>query len=224
MAILYDRFRLYLNIDNPLYIVGSSGTIDGYQFTSPAVDVGKYPDKVTDVRFGFDARLLGEVGGPLRLGLGAQIYVPSGERATYVTDGNYRGMIRALIAGNSGAYAYAAQVGVHIRPRDNVPIPNTPRGSELLFGTAGGPKFPITCDGKLNVIIGPEIYGQTAFRWFLGATTTAVEALATARLEQTRESGSLLRFKLGAGTGIQRQFGAPEWRVLAAIELQDRVK
>jgi hypothetical protein len=41
---------------------------------------------VSDPRIGFDIRLLGEPGGLLRLGTGAQLIFPNGNRSDYVTD------------------------------------------------------------------------------------------------------------------------------------------
>ena len=96
------------------------------------------PDILTDVRIGFDARILGDPKGPFRLGAGAQLYVPSANEdpAEYVTDGTVRAMGRVLFAGDVGMLTYAGQLGAHVRPRDDSPTPGAPQGSELLFGAA----------------------------------------------------------------------------------------
>ncbi len=223
MALLYDRYRLYLNLSTPLYTSGKSGTANGYRFTSPAVDVGKYPDKVTDIRLGFDTRLLGDANGPFRVGLGAQLIVPSGERALYFSDGTYRAMGRLLLAGDPGIFTYAGHLGLHVRPRDDRPAPFGPRGSELLFGFAIGPKLPIGTNGKSAIVVGPELYGATAVNSFLGKTTTAVEAMLTGRFEHTNSRGALTRIKLGVGDGLNPEFGAAEWRCVIGAELLGRV-
>jgi hypothetical protein len=224
MAILYDRYRFYLNITNPLYVKGNSGRIDGNQFESPSVDLGKYPDKVVDVRLGFDARLFGDVAGPFRLGLGTQLFVPSGERAAYATDGTYRAMVRALFAGSPGVFSYAGHVGVHLRPRREAAIPGGPNGSELLFGAAMGPRLALSRSGAAAIMVGPEIFGQTAFRSLFGRTSTGVEALMTARFEQTNGNTTLTRFKLGFGEGLNSEFGAPDWRCVFGVEILGRVE
>jgi OmpA-OmpF porin, OOP family len=221
MALLYDRYRLTLNITNPLWIKGKGGNVAGTEYAAPNVDLGKDPDMVVDVRFGLDARLLGEVSGPFRLGVGTQLFVPSGERDTYVTDGSYRAMLRLLFAGNPSILHYAGHLGVHLRQRDDPWIPAGPRGSELLFGFAIGPEVRVSY--RVKAVVGPEIFGQTAFRSFFGQTTTGLEAMLTGRLERTDESGTLTRFKLGVGEGLHHEFGAPDFRCVLGVEVLGRV-
>ena len=69
--------------------------------------------------------------------------------------------------------------------------------------------------------MGPEIYGQTALRSFLGGTSTGLEGLLTARFEGTADDGPQLRIKMGTGGGLNPHFGAPEWRAVFAIEVFD---
>ena len=220
-AVTYDRWRLYFNLDMPLDTDGQGGTVGGYQFTPPSVDLGSHPDSMSDARIGFDGRLVGDPGGPFRLGAGAQLFVPNGDRADYDTDDTYRAMGRVLFAGDVGLFSYAGHLGVHIRPLDDAPIPGSPRGSEALFGLAGGPRFLVDASGRTAVVVGPEIYGETAFRSFLGSTGTGVEGLLTGRVEGTRASGPQIRAKLGVGGGLNPRFGAPAWRVVFGIELFD---
>jgi len=221
IAVTYDRYRLYLDLPSPLVVDGQGGTIGDYSFVAPSADLGKNPDSVSDVRLGLDARFIGVANGPFRLGAGAQLFIPPGSRTDYVTDGTYRGMGRVLFAGDVGSFAYAAQLGIHVRPVDDSPTPGSPEGSELLFGVAGGPKLPVGDSGKTVVVVGPEIFGETAFRSFLGATTTGLEALLTGRLEGTGDADAQLRVKLGAGAGISPHFGAPEWRIVLGLEVFD---
>lgn len=237
-AITYDRLRLYFNASSPIVVQGESGTIDGYRFAPGqdpdnrqncgqkrvCVDPGWNPDTISDARVGFDARLFGDPKGPFRLGVGAQLFVQSGAREDYVTDGTWRSMNRLLFAGNLGRFAYAGQLGVHFRPLNDGPVPGSPRGSELLFGLAAGPRLPLGSDGRWAFVAGPEIYGVTAFRSLFDAKATGVEGLLTGRLEGARKRGSQLRIKLGGGGGLAPQFGAPEWRFVFAIEMFDRGK
>jgi len=224
MAVFYDRYRLSLNIADPLYTAGTSGSSAGYQFAAPATDPGKYPDKVTDFRVGLDARLFGALQDPLRLGLSAQLWVPSGERSLYGTDDTLRAMFRALFAGELGVLAYAGQLGVHVRPLDESPAPGTPRGSELLFGVAAGSQFTVSRPSAVRAVVGPELWGATAFRDLFGQYTSSVEALLGARFERTATDGSHALVKLGFGEGIHAQLGAPAWRAVLAVELYDRVE
>ena len=222
LALTFDRFRFYLNFTAPLSVKGESGTVGDYQLTAPGADVGSNPDTLSDARVGFDARLLGHAKRGFRLGAGLQVIVPSGERADYVTDGTYRLMGRVLFAGRKGFFTYAGQLGVHVRPLNDAPAPGSPRGSELLFGVAGGPRFPVGSGGNMAVIVGPEFYGETAFRSFLGATTTGLEGLLTGRLEETGDHGPQRRVKLGVGGGLNPHFGAPEWRFVVGVEVFSR--
>jgi hypothetical protein len=214
-SITHDRFRAYIDIPMPLLVTGTSGTLGPYQFTAPSVTLGTTPDTVSDGRIGVDARLLGKPGSSLRLGAGAQLIFPSGNRADYVTDARYRGMFRFLAAGDAGAFTYAGQLGVHVRPLNDAPVPGSPNGSEFLYGISGGRRFagPTGC----AVIAGPEIFGETAFRSFFSGET-GTEALFTGRLEQTGTEGNL-RIKLGVGHALVQDFGAAQWRIVFGVEL-----
>jgi OOP family OmpA-OmpF porin len=230
-AATYDRFRLYLNLDWPLDVSGNGGVVGNYQFTAPnagqpftpsGVNPSTAPDAFADVRLGFDARILGAPRSSFRLGAGAQLLVPSPNtnRSEYVTDTTFRGMLRLLFAGDVGMFGYAGQLGVHIRPLDDAPVPGSPQGSELLFGIAAGPRFALDKAGKFSLVVGPEVYGETAFRDFFGSAT-GLEGLMTGRVEGMADDGSQIRVKLGAGAGLDAKFGAPEWRMVLAIELFD---
>ncbi len=218
-AATYDRFRVYLNFDMPLLIKGDSGTIGGYTFTAPAASPGSNPDTLMDARIGLDARLLGDVSGPFRLGAGAQLIVPNSDRALYDTDGTLRAMFRVLLAGNAGRFAYAGHLGVHVRPLDDSPAPGNPQGSELLFGVAGGPRFAVGKASTTSIVIGPEIYGESALRSFMSTSGTGVEGLVTGRLEGPSIRGAEYRLKVGGGGGLSAHFGAPEWRMVLGLEL-----
>ena len=217
-AVSYSRFRGYLNIPIPLVVNGVSGTVGPYQLTAPSLSVGINPDEISDTRLGFDVRLLGKPEGPLRVGLGAQLIFPSGSRADYVSDGRYRGMFRFLAAGDAGGFTYAGQLGVHVRSLVDAPMLGGPNGSEFLFGIAAGRKFAVRPGWAL--IIGPEIFGETAFRNFFSGET-GTEGLLTGRFEGTN-AGPNLRFKLGAGHAFIHSFGTPEWRIVGSVELFTR--
>lgn len=222
MAATYERLRLSLAFEAPFVMRGENGTANGYTFTAPDVDPGSHPDTLSDVRLGLDARLVGEADGPLRLGAGAQLFVPSGERRDYVTDDTYRALGRVLLAGDlAHAFSYAAFVGLHLRPLDDREVPESPRGSELVASAAAGPQFAIGTTSSIGV--GPELYAASAFAALLQKRRTAVEGLVSGRLD-TRLDGATLRVKLGAGAGLHAHFGAPEWRSIVSIEVTGHVK
>ena len=220
VAITYDRYRLSLDLPGPILLSGDSGSVGSYVYAAPKADPGRDPDTFSDVRLGFDARLVGGSAAPFRLGASAQLWIPSGERAEYITDGTYRGMFRVLVAGDLGMFTYAGQLGVHVRPLNDASVPGSPQGSELLFGGAAGLKVP---GGRsLAFVVGPEVYGETAFASFFGSSTVGLEGLLTGRLEQTGDLGARLRVKLGAGGGLDAHFGVPEVRAVVSVEVFGR--
>jgi hypothetical protein len=214
-AITHDRFRGYLDLPTPLVVSGTSGVLGPYQFTAPSLSLGTNPDTISDVRLGLNVRLSGKPGSLLRLGAGAQLLIPSGNRSDYVTDYRYRAMFRFLAAGDAGAYSYAGQLGVHVRTLNEAPVPDSPNGSEFLYGISGGRKF--AAPNGWIVVAGPEIFGETAFRAFFSGDT-GTEALLTGRLESAH-AGRNLRFKMGVGHALEQNFGAAQWRVVFAVEL-----
>ena len=215
VAVTYDRFRLYLNIPVPLSVTGNSGTLGPYQLTAPSLNIGANPDTVSDPRIGFDTRLYGKPGSVLRLGVGAQLIFPSGNRADYVSDGRYRAMFRFLAAGDAGRFSYAGQFGLHVRPVEGSLPPGGPNGNEFLFGASVGRRF--TVRNGWDAVVGPEFYGETAVHSNYSGQT-GFEGLLTGRLERTADKPHL-RFKLGIGRGLVQSFGAPELRILVGVEL-----
>lgn len=220
-AITYDRFRLHLAVPVPLVSRGIGGTVHNVQFAGPGLDLASSPDAVWEPRVGLDARVLGGERSPLRLGAGAQLIVPNGLRRDYGSDGTFRAMVRVLFAGDVGHFTYAGHVGVHVRPLDDSPVPGGPQGSELMFGVAGGAK--VSLSRSTTLVLGPEIYGTTAFRSFCQSTSTALEGLLTGRMETGGGGGPHLRVKLGMGPGLNPSFGAPEWRLVFGLEVFGRV-
>jgi hypothetical protein len=214
-SITHDRFRGYIAFPMPLLVSGTSGTVGPYQFAAPSLSLGTNPDTVSDGRIGVDARLLGKPGSLLRLGAGAQLIFPSGSRADYVSDARYRAMFRLLAAGDAGSFRYAGQLGVHVRPLNDAPVPGSPTGSEFLYGISGGRRFAGPTGWA--VVAGPEIFGETAFRSFFSGET-GTEALLTGRLEQTGTERNL-RMKLGVGHALVQNFGAAQWRIVFGVEL-----
>jgi hypothetical protein len=224
MAVHYGRLRAHLDLSNPIYARGQSGRIGPYQYNAPSVDLGKYPDKVTDVRLGLDVRLWGGAHDPLRIGFGSQLFIPSGERAAYFTDGTYRVSLRLLMAGGSHIFDYAAYAGIHVRQRNEADVPGAPRGSELIFGIAIGPRIAIGASETTTLHIGPEVFGETALLAAFGSDTTGLEALLSARVQHSDDTGRVIRFKLGFGDGIHREFGAPDWRCAVSLEMLGSVQ
>ncbi len=222
LAVTYDRFRLHAGVAAPLVSSGQTGTVGGYAFTGPTADLASTPDSLTDARLGVDVRLLGAHDGPFRLGAGAQLDLPTGKRVEYDSDGTYRAMLRALVAGDVGWFTYAGQLGVHVRPLDDGPTPGSPRGSELLFGAAAGLRVRDERWLHLAVVLGPEIYGASSLSTPFGAATTSLEGLLSVRAEDANVRGINVRVKLGGGVGLATELGAPAWRLVMGLEVFGR--
>jgi len=214
-AVTYYRFRGYVNFPMPILVSGTGGTLGPYQFTPPSVSLGTTPDTISDPRLGVDVRLLGEPGGLLRLGAGAQVIIPSGNRSDYVSDARYRGMFRFLAAGDAGAITYAGQLGIQVRPLNEAPVPDSPNGNEFLYGISGGRRF--AAPNGWRFVAGPEIFGEKAFS-ASSRGTAGTEALLTGRFEHVGTERNL-RMKLGIGHALVQDFGAAQWRVVFGVEL-----
>jgi hypothetical protein len=74
-----------------------------------------------------------------------------------------------------------------------------------------------------QLVVGPAVYGASAFRSYyaIGGNGQGVAALDS--LKGTRNSGRQAGVKLGAGGGINPQFGAPKWRVLGSRIWMDEI-
>ena len=215
-ALSFDRVRLYTHLSSPLYVAGQSGTVAGFAYAAPVANLEQTPDTVSDVPLGLQARLFGGAADALRLGVEGVLIFPSATRADYLTDGTYRGSAAGVLAGDAGGFSYAARLGAHLRTLDQSPAPGGPRGSELLFGAAAAGKVLFAAS---TLCIGPEVFGASAFRSFLGSQTTSLEALLTTRWETRVGSAGRLALKFAAGGGTGRSFGAPQWRTVASVEL-----
>jgi hypothetical protein len=213
----YDRLRVYFNFEMPLTAQGQSGQIGGYTFVAPNVNLSSHPDLIADARFGADVRLLGAPDGPARLGASAQVFFPNGDREDYMSDDTFRAILRALLAGDLGRFSYAGQLGVHVRPLNESPILGSPLGSELVFGLAVGARAQLSSD--TSVVLGPELFGETAFAELFRGHATGLECLVGGRLETPVDNERILRIKLAFGGGLHARFGAPEWRALVGLEL-----
>jgi OOP family OmpA-OmpF porin len=120
--ILWDRLRLAANVPIVALTEGHSASLRGETFQpNTGTSLG-------DIRLGADLRLVGSYGGPAQLAIGAQVYLPTGERTAFAGDGKLRVMPRLLLAGDvgverEGAFKKATTpfevlFGVHYRPTD----------------------------------------------------------------------------------------------------------
>jgi OmpA-OmpF porin, OOP family len=205
--ILFDALRV--GLDFPLAVSsGDSGTVGSLVYPAPS---GR---PLGDLRIGADYRLFGAYGKPLSLAVGAELFLPTGAASNYSGDDSVRGAPHVTAAGSIAMLTYSAQLGVMIRPNAGTGFDDA-TGPELQFGAAGGVKL---MDNRL--VVGPELYGSSAFTNFFGRRATPFEVLIGAHMALPK-LGPLpegLRVGLGVGPGFTHGAGTPAVRVVGAIE------
>ncbi len=198
--ILAERLRLGLNV--PL-LLQSSGepvvTADGRFATEGGVALG-------DPRLSGDVRVLGRYERAFSLAVGIEAFLPLGSQDAYASDGTLRLLPRLLAAGDVGPLAYAARLGVHVRPHD-ARFADTELGHELAFAAAAGLRL---AGGDL--LLGPELIGSK--RLSGGAASTPVELLLGGKVTLADD----FRLGLAGGPGLTQGFGSPDVRVVASLE------
>src|SRR5437016_4038658 len=108
-AVFFERIRLGLSIPIALYQEGTAGTFQGVTYAAPGSPAAG------DLRVGLDARLFGEHDAPIRLAVGGRLYIPTGSRADYESDGSIRVEPRLMAAGDAGVLTYGARLGFQYR-------------------------------------------------------------------------------------------------------------
>ena len=204
--VILERLRLGVSLPIALSQDGSAtgAVVNGQRI------VGDGGAGVGDFRAGADLRLIGQYGDAFTLGFGGRIWFPTGDAQKLLGDGDFRGGPHLALAGDVGALAYAASVGVVYR-EDNQPFAGHPTGSEVDFGLAVGYRTP---DRKL--LIGPELSGSTVVAnssAVFGDRTTPLAILGSGHF-----TAGDFRFGLGAGPGLSHAAGTAAFRALASIE------
>ena len=202
---LWERLRLAVDLPIAAWQDGAGGTVGGV--TYPAATSGK----IGDTRLAVDVRLLGTYGDPITVALGAQVFLPTGDQASYLSDGAVRVLPRLQIAGDAGPIAYALSGG-YMYHAEASSFAGYPLGGELVGAAALGVR---ALDHAL--LIGAEATGSTV----------VTNSAAFGALRQTPIEGLLgihgtvapdWRLGVGAGPGLTRGFGEPTLRVLATLE------
>lgn len=191
-VVVFDRLRLSLNMPFQVYAGGTTGVRGGATLVAPPKESG-----LGDLRASVDVRLFGVHRSTITGALGVQAWAPTGERSQWTSDGVFRARPRAMLAGELGAFVWAAQLGVHARAR-----------SEASFAAAAGIRLAET------IVVGPELFASTALDGAFEKTTTPVEALLGGHwlIDGTARLGG------GVGAGLTGGDGAPSWRALLTLE------
>ena len=203
-VVLVDRLRLALNLPIAAFQDGDGGTVNGVAIAAPTKPA------LGDLRLDADARLFGVKGEPFTVAIGAQVYLPTGDRALFTGDGGVRVAPHVLAAGEVGPVAYAASVGFMIHTQDQ-PFVGNVMGDELLLSGAVGVEL-----ADRHLLLGPEVYGRTDVT-NAGAIFARHQSPLEGLLGAHVTAGDW-RFGAGAGPGFTQGFGTPELRVVASLE------
>jgi hypothetical protein len=147
---------------------------------------------IGDLRAGADVRLFGEhaeTRSAITGALGVQAWAPTGMQSQWAGDGVFRVRPRLMLAGELGAFTWAAQAGVHVR-----------RDTEMNASAAAGVRI------ARRIVIGPELLFASAF-----GKTSPTELLASG----TWLVQGTARVGLGIGAGLAF---APAWRAMFLLE------
>lgn len=203
--VLADRVRLAFNVPVAVYQDGDDTRLNGQAF-KPA---GK--PAIGDVRLAADLRLVGTKTDPFTLAVGVRAWLPTGPTEQFAGDGSLRIAPQIMAAGDLGVLTYAARLALVYRGRDDS-FGGTELGSEMVGAIGAGLK---TLDGRF--VIGPEIYASSVFTGtdtFFKTRTTPVEGLLGLHYDVVKD----VRIGAGAGTGLTRGYGSPEFRGLLSFE------
>jgi len=202
--VLFDRLRLAFDMPLAVFEDGNSLSFSGQSLTAPSSFAAG------DLRLGADVRLYGTYGSPFTLAFGAQVFVPTGEPASFTSDGTVRLQPRLMAAGKAGEFSYAAKVGFEYRPETG-DFAQSQLGSVMVFDAAAGVRL-------INdaLLLGPEIYGSTVVTTSAGPfekQNTPLEALFGAHV-----LAGPIRVGLGGGGGLTHGYGSSAARLVATIE------
>lgn len=204
-VVLFDRLRLGVNLPVALYQDGDSATVNGATYR------GATKTSFGDIRLAADVRLFGEYGDAITMAAGVRAWLPTGVRSQFTSDGSARVGPQVMVAGDISLFTYAARLGFNFRVRDDS-YAGSSLGSELVGSVGAGVK---AVDGKL--VVGPELYATTVVNdsdAFFKTRGTPVDWLFGVHYNVVDD----VRIGAGAGSGLTRGYGSPEFRALLSAE------
>jgi OmpA-OmpF porin, OOP family len=204
---LWDRLLVSLDMPFALANSGTDPNDPRFDFHPP----GKAA--VGDLRVGLRGRFYGDFRDPFQIGLGADLYAPTGSPDAYTGEGGVRGKFQLLLGGRAGTgvgFVWSAAGGVMLRAGD-VPMATFGGGAGLVFG-----------EDRFQV--GPEVYGNASLggprHELPGAlanadvgSPVAVEVLGGAKVKIV----SGLFAGAAAGSGLISAIGSPTVRFIGSL-------
>jgi outer membrane protein OmpA-like peptidoglycan-associated protein len=201
---LFDRLRLGVSLPIAVEQDGQGKTVGTQTYVAPT------EGGVGDLRFAVDLRLFGTYGDPFTLAFGARVWVPTGNAAQYLGDGQVRIGPRLSAAGDVGAFAYAAGLAAIYR-ENSTPFDGHPTGTEVDFNAAAGVRL-----ADKALLLGPEVQGSTVVSQ--GSAVFGNHTTPLALLIGGHYNAGDVRFGLGAGPGLSNAAGTAQFRALGSFE------
>jgi len=189
------------NVDLPLAFQRGESPSGG-DFTAFAAPSGA---ALADLRLGVRATLYGEAEDPFQLALGAMVWLPTGSRAAFSSDGQVRSQPLLIAGGATPWFVWSANVGPDLRPP--VSYATVTPGAALRWGAGIG--F-LPGDGSFQ--IGPELSGGVALQ-NPQSQTLDVELMLGARARFARDFVA----GFGAALGLSPGAGTPDFRSVLSI-------
>jgi OmpA-OmpF porin, OOP family len=202
--VLKDRLRVAASLPLVVHQSGTSGMLNGVSYTAPEGFA------LGDLRLSGTVRLLGVYGDVFTLAAGAQLSLPTGDRASYSGDGHVRANVHLAAAGDVGMVAYAGRLGIDYRALAES-VDGSALGSEVFLAASVGIRAL-----ERRLLVGIEAFGATVFtegESFFARRTSPFEALLGAHYR----AGDV-RVGAGVGRGFTSAFGTPAARFLATFE------
>jgi len=187
------------------------GVGNGLDRTAPVVD---------DLRLNGRVKVYQSDNGKLQLGVGAAIWLPTGNAVSFAGDDQVTAHIYGSAEYNFGDFFVAGQIGPHFRPN---------RG---IFGTEGALDVgsELRWDGGIfvplrqgDVRLGGSLWGTTGIQTgehtgqstFFNGKNTDIEWLGEVRVLFDKKDR--LYFSGGGGTRLSSGYGAPDLRLIAML-------
>jgi OmpA-OmpF porin, OOP family len=202
--VMWSRVRFGLDIPVQIFGDGNNTTVDGVNYMGPASH-----SSLGDIRLNATVRVFGDRGGPLTGAFALTGYLPTGDSSSYAGDSGAGVAPSALLAGQSGIIAYAAQLGATVRRRTD--FADTSIGSDLFLSAAAGVRL-----ARDRLLIGPELFGRSMLVGgaFLESRATPIEAMLGAHYAILSD----WRASAGIATGLNGGIGSPTVRGLIGLE------
>jgi hypothetical protein len=201
-VVLWNRARFDLDLPVPLAHSGTSTAVGDQVYGAPG------GTGVGDLRLGASVRLF-RVRDRITGALGVQLFLPTGDRKAFSSDGSVRFWPQLLAAGHYDRLTWGARLGVHVRPQNDCACDLSP-GTELTMGGAGTWRF------NRWIAAGPEVYLATAVAGgpFASRAGTSLEVLLAGHVAVAPR----WNVSFGVAPGLTDGAGTPAARIVAGVQ------